>query len=353
MNLHVSHIPDGFRNTGIVSPLNCDSDLLLTREGDCFVAEVLPFDISDPSYRNHFHIAGSPVYLSPGDRVPLILSYRRSMMEFASSTGEYSFRAGDNVWILGGDGYAGSFDCALREYGQAIQATIIGAITGEKSGTVRNVMDFVQPREEEDDVAADPFVVAVVGSRMDCGKSTAIRSLTAGLRTSGHHVVAGKVTGFGCRYETTGLNADSCLDFTDYGLTSTCGKDSDYVIQTARRIVEDLRRSRPDVVVLEFGGGLIGPYRVDDVVKSLCPDIDLAVFVAFDLCGVAGGAVRLQELGVSADFVTGPVANTPVGVGLIDHHHGLPAETNREGMPKLLSMIEERVSKSLSRSGIG
>jgi hypothetical protein len=155
-------------------------------------------------------------------------------------------------------------------------------------------------------------------------------------------VGAGKVTGFGCRYEVTALGADFCLDFTDHGLPSTCGPDAGRVRRTAERILAELRSAGPEAVVLELGEALIGPYRVDEVLGALRDRIDLLAFVAIDLCGVEGAVHRLRELGMRVDFVTGPVANTPVAAGLVERRYGVSAESNRGGMPRLLAELARR-----------
>jgi hypothetical protein len=245
------------------------------------------------------------------------------MMEFASRTSTRAIGAGDTVWILGGDGYAGSFECAEPDYGTPVSAVVLGAVPARGRTRALNVDDFTPPEQE----AARP-----------------IRRMTAGLRLRGRRVGAGKVTGFGCRYEVTGLGADLCLDFTDYGLPSTCGGDGERVRRTAKRILGDLRGAGPEVVILELGEALIGPYRVDEVLQELRPEIDALVFVAFDLCGVEGGIHRLRDLGIEPDFVTGPVANTPVGAGLVEGRHGIPAESNRGSMPRLVAELEQRLS---------
>jgi hypothetical protein len=267
------------------------------------------------------------------------------MMEFASGTSAYALRAGDTAWILGGDGYAGSFECAEPDYGTPVSAVVLGAVPGRGRGRALNVGDFAPPETQAaPPPGGDALVVAVVGSRMDCGKSTSIRRISAGLRRQGLRVGAGKLTGFGCRYEVTALGADLCLDFTDYGLPSTCGEDGERVRRTARRILDALRAAGPEVVVLELGEALIGPYRVDEVLRELRHEIDVLVFVAFDLCGVEGGFHRLRALGIEPDFATGPVANTPVAAGLLERRHGVPAESNRGSMPRLLAALEQRLA---------
>jgi hypothetical protein len=171
---------------------------------------------------------------------------------------------------------------------------------------------------------------------MDCGKSTAIRAMAAGLRERGLRIGAGKVTGFGCLYETTGLNADFCLDFSDYGLPSTCGKDGARVRRTARRILDELRRRGPDVVILEFGEALIGPYRVDEVQSSAHRR---HVFVALTFAGRGGtrgcaswASVRLRD-GASRQHAG--------GYGADRASLRLPAEPNR-ACPRSSRVVSRR-----------
>jgi hypothetical protein len=194
----VAHVPDGLRHTDVAGIVPYDPALVIQREGDCFVAEVGRFDPSAADVRCHFHVGEKMVQLRPGDLVPLILAYRRSMMEFASRTAAYALGAGDTVWVLGGDGYAGSFECAEPSYGTPVPAVVLGAVPGRRGGRPLNLDDFVSPeRQTASPAAGRALVVAVVGSRMDCGKSTSIRRITAGLRRRGLRVGAGKLTGFG------------------------------------------------------------------------------------------------------------------------------------------------------------
>jgi len=337
----LSQVPDGFRHGGLGRSVLVDPGLAVEREGDCFVGEVLPFDAGDPAVRDHFHVGERLTRLRAGETVPLALASRRSMMEFASGTGECRLRAGDRAFVLGGDGYAGSFECAEPDYGVPVAVRVLGAIVGGRSERPLHVADFAPPeipRIGRSDATAS--VVAVVGSRMDCGKSTTVRRAVEGLRERGAAVAAAKVTGFGCRHETAALGADLCLDFTDFGLPSTCGRDGERVLATARRLLSALEGSGAEILVLEFGEALIGPYRVAEVLADLRAGIDRVVFVAFDLCGVEGGILRLRELGLGVDLVSGPVANTAVGVRLVEDRHGIPAESNRGPMPRLLRLLE-------------
>ena len=117
--------PTFFGTAALAGPSPYDPALAIEREGDRFVAEVEAFDPSDARVRSHFHVGEKLVQLRRGDLVPLVLAYRRSMMEFASATSAYSLRGGDTVYVLGGDGYAGSFECAEPDYGTPVSAVVL------------------------------------------------------------------------------------------------------------------------------------------------------------------------------------------------------------------------------------
>jgi hypothetical protein len=141
----VAHLPDGLRHSGLCGTIPYDPALAIEREGDCFVAEVEAFDPSDARVRSHFHVGEKLVQLRRGDLVPLVLAYRRSMMEFASATSAYSLRGGDTVYVLGGDGYAGSFECAEPDYGTPVSAVVLGAVPGRTAGRAMNTAASRRP----------------------------------------------------------------------------------------------------------------------------------------------------------------------------------------------------------------
>ena len=97
--IELAVVPDGFRHIELGSAARVDPALSITREGDCFVAEVDAFDETHSMARNHLHVDEQMVHVRPGDRIPLILAYRRSMMEFASATDAYRLTPGDTIFI--------------------------------------------------------------------------------------------------------------------------------------------------------------------------------------------------------------------------------------------------------------
>lgn len=250
MQISLDFIPDGFRHLNLAREVEVMPETVLTREGDCFAARVLAFDTADKTFLNHIHLQQQKHHFQPGHVLPCILSYRRSMMEIASCSQPYQLRRGDQAYMLGGDGYAGSFQCVLPEYGQPVAVEILGGIaaTSDSDQKLCNTLDCLAPRDELRS-EHDPFTIAVVGVRMDSGKSTVIRRLVEGLKQQQLTVAGGKVTGFGCLYETTNMNTPYSLDFTDFGLPSTCGREPELALKIASQVVENLRAQQPELIV--------------------------------------------------------------------------------------------------------
>ena len=76
-SVYPDFLPDGFRLCGLGNELECDESAVLTCEGDCFVAEVEDFDANGFRPLCHAHRDGKVRYLRPGQKVALILAYRR------------------------------------------------------------------------------------------------------------------------------------------------------------------------------------------------------------------------------------------------------------------------------------
>jgi hypothetical protein len=116
------------------------------------------------------------------------------------------------------------------------------------------------------------------------------------------------------------------------------------IVSLASQVVDALVAAGPDVILLEFGGDLIGPYRVTECLEALAPRLDHLVFVAFDLCGVNGAVEHLRPLGLAPDTISGPIANNPLGVTLIREQFGLHAESSLEPMTETVAHISSGVS---------
>jgi hypothetical protein len=175
-------------------------------------------------------------------------------------------------------------------------------------------LDLTAPRT----TAPRPPVVALVGTSMNSGKTTALASLSLGLTRSGMRVAAGKATGTGAGGDP-GMFRDGgaqlVLDFTDFGYASTYRLDHETVVAVFASLVAELASSGPDVILIEIADGAYQGETarlLDDPVFSRY--VDQVIFTAGEaLSAVAGvGVLRQHDLRVAA--VSGRLTSSPLAV---------------------------------------
>ena len=163
-----------------------------------------------------------------------------------------------------------------------------------------------------------PPAVAVVGTSMNAGKTTAAAHLVRGLRGAGLRVGAAKVTGTGAGGDIWLLRdagADEVLDFTD------CGAPSTYMLPQPRleRIFSDLTSHlggrRVDAIVLEIADGVYQPETAALLESPLFrARVDAILFAAGDAAGAATGGRWLRERGLPVEAVTGVLTRSPLAM---------------------------------------
>jgi molybdopterin-guanine dinucleotide biosynthesis protein len=161
-----------------------------------------------------------------------------------------------------------------------------------------------------------PPVLAVLGSSMNAGKTSAVASLVRGLHTAGMRVGAAKVTGTGAPGDP-GLFADAgatvVLDFTDAGHATTFECPVDDLVGVSERLVDRLAVEACDVVVIEVADGLL---QADTAALLAHPRfaglVDATVFAAADALGAAAGVARLEALDYRVLAVSGLLTASPL-----------------------------------------
>jgi len=164
--------------------------------------------------------------------------------------------------------------------------------------------------------APRPPVVAMVGTSMNSGKTTALASLSLGLTRSGMRVAAGKATGTGAggdpgMYRDGG--AQPVLDFTDFGYASTYRLDHESVVAVFTSLVHELASSGPDVILIEIADGA---YQVetarllDDPVFTRY--VDQVIFTAGEALSAVSGVELLRRHDLPVAAVTGRLTSSPL-----------------------------------------
>lgn len=163
-------------------------------------------------------------------------------------------------------------------------------------------------------------VVAVVGTSMNSGKSTALACLAHGLAAAGLTVHAGKATGTGAGNDANhyiDAGAHHVVDFTDFGHPSTFGLPFEDVRDVFASMTEVLaspaEHGAPDVVLVEIADGLYqgdtSRLLTDDAFRAV---VDRVVFAAGDALGASGGIAALRALGCEPAVVSGVLTASPL-----------------------------------------
>ncbi|MGW8379457.1 DUF1611 domain-containing protein [Streptomyces sp. ODS28] len=191
----------------------------------------------------------------------------------------------------------------------------VGLLTDDR-GTRINLRDLARPVFPFP--ASCPPVVAVLGTSMNAGKTTACASLIRGLSVAGYRVGAAKVTGTGAPgdpWRMTSAGASQVLDFTDVGHPSTYRLSGEEVVRTLRALVADLTEHVADVIVLEIADGLLQRETAELLAAPEFQElVHSALFAAGDAMGGAVGVRELRQRGLPVAALTGRVTSSPLAV---------------------------------------
>lgn len=302
-------------------------DEIPAEEGTVIAARVLN---AKGSYNTLEDVHGRMVVVHPGDVIAGALGSRDALYGYSGKVPE-SVAVGDTLQMLNVGGVIGSGAVAAPGIGEPFQLEVLGSVLEfPYLGTRVGVPADVKRAALSPTLGADPLppVVTLVGTCMDAGKTTAAAALINSLTHAGLRVAAGKLTGVSLRRDVLQMGdcgASPVAVFTDFGVVTTTEENA---VAAGHAMLAHLAESRPDVIVLEMGDGLLGTYGVrallgDAVVKE---SLKVVVLCAQDPVGAWGGRELLREqYGLGVDVVSGRVSDTPVGVRFCRERLGVEA----------------------------
>jgi hypothetical protein len=163
-----------------------------------------------------------------------------------------------------------------------------------------------------------PPVIAVLGTSMNSGKTTAMSCLIKGMSAAGLAVAAGKATGTGSGNDTgmfVDAGAAKVLDFTDFGVPTTFQLDQNRVRAVFTGMVSALTDSTPDVIVLEIADGVYqGETRLLLADPAFRTVVDRVIFTASDALGATAGLQLLRAADLPVAAVSGVLTSSPLAV---------------------------------------
>jgi hypothetical protein len=278
------------------------------------------------SYNTLEDVHGRMVALHPGDVIAGALGHRDALHGY-SGVVPSKVVPGDVLQLLNLGGVIGTGAQAAPGIGEPFRLEVLGSVlefpvldrrVGQPASVARAAL--APPALDLEDWARLPPVVALLGTCMDAGKTTAACALVAALDRAGLRVAAGKLTGVSLRRDILAMQdcgAAPVALFTDFGVVTT---DEQNAVSAAHALIAHLALAEPaspEILVLEFGDGLLGTYGVNALLQDerIRRSIRATILCAQDPVGAWGGTRLLSErYGLETNLISGRVTDTPAGL---------------------------------------
>jgi hypothetical protein len=205
-------------------------------------------------------------------------------------------------------------------------------LLADRAGNPINLRQYALPAASAG--ARHARVIAVVGTAMNAGKTTAVAHLVKGLVRAGQRVAAIKVTGTGAAndlssYEDAG--ASPVFDFTDAGYASTYCLTNTEVVGCFAQLVAHAQQPSIDYVVVEVADGLLQRETAALLQSRTFRDsVDGTIFCAGDALGAVAGIDWLEQRGLTALAVSGVLSASPLAIAEARRATRLPVLTREE-----------------------
>lgn len=336
MQMQLTKIPSAVRKLDVPSVVEI-SEQIIPEEGAVLIAEAL----SDAGKNNLLEFTTGRIgFLVEGDILPVVLGKRRALREYSGDIPKH-VAVGDLLYYLCESGVVGEIRGLNEQWGAPMQVRILGSLV--ENGRQVNIKDAALPHHTTLEQSAP--IIGVVGTCMNIGKTTTICKIIKHFTQQGQKVAGVKLSGVASTQDLDKISdagASPVIGFMDAGLPSTCG-DPKEVVEAAISVLQEANKSNPDLIIAEFGDGILGEYNVGHILKS--PEIQqhISSFIvgAGDLVGAWGAQQIMHQYGVPVTLITGPAVNNDTGVQFVESHFGVPAESNQHAMPKTLHLVEK------------
>lgn len=217
--------------------------------------------------------------------------------------------------LIAAGGLAGMVTVSHGAVGRPTQLAPVGLLASSQGRL--NLKEFAPCALDPDaEPRVRPHVVAVLGTSMNSGKSTAAACLIRGLTSAGLRVAAGKITGTGAGGDPRlfhDAGAVKVLDFTDYGYPTTFRVATTELGSLAASMVNALAAQGPEVIVVEIADGVYqGETRHLLNTGVLHTLVDSVLFAAADALGACAGVELLRAAGHAPAAVSGMLTVSPL-----------------------------------------
>lgn len=287
--------------------------------------------------------------LQEGDIIAGALGHRNALHGYVGHV-PTDIKVGDILNVLNLGGVIGKCTSQNPEVGPPFQVEMLGAVMHYPEFGRRDPVPLVIERSPElsDPTLPDnlPPVVAVAGTSMNAGKTTAICELLRRLRRADKRVAAAKCTGVSLQrdvLEMRDFGAHKTMSFMDMGIITTAREDGPGV---TRAIIRQLAKHSPDLIMLEFGDGILGTYGVPEILADdgIRKALKAVVLCANDPVGAWGGCHLMRErFGITPCVITGPVTDNAGGTAAAEAEFAIPSYNARRQADLLVAEVTKAV----------
>lgn len=277
----------------------------------------------------------------------------------------------DDLSILTAGGMIGTVKSTHREFGKATSVTFIGFLKDDKGKCV-NLKEVafktaslpyssesplplsVSPSSSSSNsknLFKDVVIVAVVGTGMNSGKTTAARMLIKSLSDRGLRVAACKLTGSVSNRDQDELRsayANSTIDFSDYGFPSTYLCNKEELFSLFNTMIADLEKTESNIIIMEIADGILQRETAFLLSSQLIKGRINGIILAADSAPSALYATeKLKSMGHNVIAVSGSITSSPLFVREFrDNEDKIPVvasvTTGEELADAVLKVIHQR-----------
>lgn len=283
--------------------------------------------------------------IDQSDVIPVALGARCAMRHFSGYIPS-TLSVGDHIQLLSMSGTAGRITGLNEEWGQPPELEVLGCILTDGNEALTMKHGAIAPRTTLDGGIVP--LICVAGTAMDVGKTAMALKLIEKLTTHGLRVAACKATGVDSLFDTTKMReagAQPVVSIGDGGLPSTCGGQADVVTSMVLGLLQELMAHGPDVIVVEFGDGILGEYGVKETLEheAIRRRMIALIVAASDYVAAWGAKEITRQMGMDISIITGPAVNNEASVAFLEKKLKVLAESNRSHIPKTLELVMTRM----------
>ncbi|WP_200878420.1 DUF1611 domain-containing protein [Sphingopyxis sp. LC81] len=215
--------------------------------------------------------------------------------------------------LVAGGGIAARMVSRHAKVGRPTRITPIALLADGRARPLNLSRYAIQPPRSP---TPRPPVIAVAGSSMNAGKTTAAAALIHGLSRAGLTVAGTKATGTGSGgdlWSMADAGADQVFDFTDMGHASTAGLSLSFLEEIVRGLILQVSELGSDVIILELADGIFQRETASLLQSHLFGDaIDGILFAAPDALSATYGVDWLRTRNLPVLGITGLMTASPL-----------------------------------------